>query len=89
MPYFDADGRPYRENLEGARMTVTLVSQNTETRDALLLVMRRVRAIAAARATHSPGEIPNKLFLNLFAAHNAFVSAARNELGLTRMAGDL
>jgi len=89
MPYFDDDGRPYREKLEGARMAVTLVSQNPNTRDAVFLVMRRVRAIAAARATQSPGDVPNDLFISLFAAHNAFVSAARSELGLSEMAGDL
>jgi hypothetical protein len=89
IPLFDADGRPYREKLEGARMTVTLVSQNAVTRDALFLVMQRVRAIAAARAIHSPDEMPDELFLNLFAAHNAFESAARNELGLPPIAGDL
>jgi hypothetical protein len=89
IPIFDADGRPYREGLEGARMAVTLVSQNPETRDAVFLVMRRIRAIAAARATRSPDDMPDELFLNLFAAHNSFMSAARNELGLPSMSGDL
>ena len=46
-------------------------------------------AIAAARATQLPGEIPEELFRNLFAAHNTFVSAARDELGLPTMTGDL
>jgi hypothetical protein len=89
MPFFDEVGRPYREKLESARMGVTLVSQEPETRDALFLVMRRVRAIAAARATKPPGEIASDLFQDLFAAHNAFMAAARKELGLPNMSGDL
>jgi hypothetical protein len=88
MPYFDADGLPYKEDLEAARMSVSLVSERPETRDALFLLMRRVRAIAAARARQSPGEIPEDSYLSLFAAHNAFVSAARKELGLPEMPGD-
>jgi len=82
MPFFDADGRPYKEKLEATRMTVTLVSEKLETRDSLFLLMRRVRALAGARASHSPDELPNELFRDLFAAHNAFVSAARKEVGL-------
>jgi hypothetical protein len=89
MPFFDADGRPYKEKLESARMVVTLVSQESETRDAVFLVMRHVRAIAAARATSSPKEIGEDLFVKLFAAHNDFVSAGRKELGLPYMPGDL
>jgi len=34
MPFFDANGRSYREKLESARTGVTLVSQEPETRDA-------------------------------------------------------
>jgi hypothetical protein len=72
MPFFDAEGRPYREKLESARMGVTLVSQEPETRDAVFLPMQRVRAIAAARATKLPDEMPDDLFPNLFAAHTVF-----------------
>lgn len=89
MPFFDADGRPYREKLEAARMTVSLVSKSPETIDALLMLMKRVRAIAAARANYSPGDIPGELFKNLFAAHHSFVAAARKELGLAVMPGDV
>jgi len=85
MPFFDADGRSYREKLESARMGVNLVSQEPETRDAAFLLMQRVRAIAAARATKSPEEIVDDSFPNLFADHRAFISAARNELGLPNM----
>jgi hypothetical protein len=89
MPFFDADGRPFREKLESARMLATLVSMNPETRDAIFLLMRRVRAIAAARATKLPGEVGDDFFQNLFAAHKAFMVAARKELGLPDMPGDL
>jgi hypothetical protein len=82
MPSFDADGRSYKERLDATRMTVTLVSERLETRDTLFLLLRRVRALAGARGVQSPDELPNDLFRNLFAAHNAFVSAARKELGL-------
>jgi hypothetical protein len=89
MPFFDASGTPYKEKLEATRMNVSLVSQAQETRDALFMLMSRVRAIAAARASQTPGEIPEESYRNLFAAHNAFVGAARNELGLPLMAGDI
>jgi hypothetical protein len=82
MPFFDADGRPYKENLEAARMKVSLVSQKQETTNAMMLLMQRVRAIAATRATQLPGEIPDASYQSLFAAHNTFVSAARREVGL-------
>jgi hypothetical protein len=82
MPFFDSDGRPYKEKLEATRMTVNLVSERLETRDALFLLMRRVRALAGARAVHSPDQIPNELFRRVFEAHNAFMSATRKELGL-------
>ena len=88
MPFFDDDGRPYKEKLEATRMAVSLVSELPETRDALLLLMRRARSVAAARAVHSPGDITSEVFQELFAAHNAFVSAARRELGLLDRSGD-
>lgn len=89
MPFFDSDGRPYKEKLEAARMTVNLVSERPETSDALFLIMRRVRALAGARAGHSPDEVPDELFDSLFAAHNSFMSAARKELGLPEITGYL
>lgn len=87
MPFFDAEGRPYKEKLEAARMGVSLVSELPETRDALLVLMQRVRQIAAARATHSPDDVPEQLYPALFAAHDAFISAARRELGLSERSG--
>jgi hypothetical protein len=89
MPFFDAEGRPYKEELEAARMRAVLVSGQAETRDAVFLVMRRVRSIAAARAEFGPDNFPEKLFPELFIAHNKFMTAARRELGLADMPGDL
>src|SRR5205085_1523959 len=79
MPFFDEDGRLYRQKLEATRMAVSLVSERPETRDALYLLMRRARSVAAARATHSPSEIPSETFEALFAAQDAFEFAARRE----------
>jgi hypothetical protein len=70
MPFFDEHGRSYREKLETARMAVSLVSEHPETRDALLLLMRRVRNLAAARAAYSSPDIPSETFEALFAAHD-------------------
>ncbi|MCW2929730.1 MAG: hypothetical protein JWM19_692 [Actinomycetia bacterium] len=50
--------------------------------DAARLLMRRIRNLAALRAKYKPGEIPEKLFDELFGAHDAFMAAARNELGI-------
>jgi len=82
MPFFDSDGRPHKERLEAARMAVNLISEFPETIDALLYLMQRVRNLAAARATYTPAEIPEDLWVALFAAHNDFVVATRRELGL-------
>jgi hypothetical protein len=82
MPFFDSNGRAYKEKLEATRMTVNLVSEFPETIDALLRLMQRVRNMAAARSTYAPSEIPEALWDTLFAAHDGFVAAARKELGL-------
>lgn len=82
MPFFDKDGLPYRQKLEANRMAVTLVSERAETRAALLTLMRRTRNLAASRATHGPSEMPQEMFEAMFAAQDAFESAARRELGL-------
>ena len=87
MPFFDESGRPYKEKLEVTRMTVSLVSELPETRDALLLLMQRARKVAAARAEHPVEDMPNEAFQELFAAHDKFVSAARRELGLSERSG--
>ncbi|MGC1285561.1 MAG: hypothetical protein WA895_21675 [Streptosporangiaceae bacterium] len=85
MPFFDSDGRPHKERLEAARMAVNLVSESAETIDALLHLMQRVRNLAAARATYEPADMPQDLWDVLFAAHNGFVVATRQELGLAEV----
>jgi hypothetical protein len=82
MPYFDENGRPYREKLEAARMKVFLVTESPEVIDTSRFLMRRVRNLAGLRAEYKPGQIPEKAFQDLFDSHNAFTAAARNELGL-------
>jgi hypothetical protein len=83
MPFFDKNGLPYRERLEATRMAATLVSERSETRDAVLILMRRARNLAASRAKQAPSEMPSEMFEALFAAQDAFERAARCELGLT------
>ena len=82
MPFFDSEGRPHKERLEASRMAVNLVSEFPETMDSLLYLMQRVRNLAGARAAYAPAEIPQDLWIALFAAHNDFVRATRRELGL-------
>ena len=82
MPFFDKDGLPYREKLEATRMAVTLVSERSETRNAVLALMRRARNLAASRAKQVPSEMSSEMFEALFAAQDAFERAARCELGL-------
>jgi len=82
MPYFDADGRPYRERLETASTAVGLVSESAETLRATGDVVRSVRRVAAARAGHSEPELPAQELEPLWSAQRAFLTAARRELGL-------
>lgn len=63
-------------------MAVALVSESEATVEATRQLMRRVRNLAALRAQYSPGEFPEEIFHQLFDSHDAFIAAARNELGL-------
>jgi hypothetical protein len=83
MPYFDEAGRPYLERLDSTRAAVRLISELPETGDALDMLVRRVRRIAALRATHSAEEIPDEDWQRLWAAEHAFTTAARQEVGLS------
>jgi len=83
MPYVDEVGRPYLEKLDAARITVRLVSELPATGDILDLLVRRARRIAAARATHGAQEIPDDDWQKLWAAEHEFVTAARQEMGLS------
>lgn len=82
LPYFDEHGRPYKENMDAALMAARLVSEMPETLDALNSLATRVRSIAAARATHAADDIPQERFQQLWKAQQAFLTAARQELGL-------
>lgn len=85
MPFFDETGRPYREKLESARMAVRLVSDQPATSEASGELINRARQIAAARATHSPQDIPRELFNELWRVQRKFMVATRSELGLSDM----
>ncbi|MGW4125995.1 hypothetical protein [Nocardia sp. NPDC004711] len=85
MPFFDEIGRPYKEQLESATMAFRLVCQSPDTYQECGRIVNRARQIAAARATHAPGQIPDELFHRLWAAQHAFLNAAREELGLPAM----
>ncbi|WP_162688818.1 MULTISPECIES: hypothetical protein [unclassified Streptomyces] len=82
MPYFDQEGRPYKEGLEGASTAVRLVSESPDTLNAAADVVRSVRQIAAARATCSEATLPPEVFERLWTAQKAFLLATRKELGL-------
>ncbi|MFD9302961.1 hypothetical protein ACFWCB_09800 [Streptomyces sp. NPDC060048] len=82
MPYFDQEGRPYKEGLEGASTAVRLVSESPDTLNAAADVVRSVRQIAAARATCSEAALPPEAFERLWTAQKAFLLATRKELGL-------
>lgn len=58
LPYFDENGRPYKEKLDATLMAVRLVSEMPETLDALNSLVMRVRGIAAVRATYAADDVP-------------------------------
>ncbi|MFE4576814.1 hypothetical protein [Streptomyces chartreusis] len=82
MPVFDTAGRPYVERLDAASTTVRLVSESPQTIRATGAVVGSARQIAAARAAHADPELPVENFVALWSALQAFLTAARQELGL-------
>ena len=88
MPFFDEAGRPYKEKLEAAFTAVRLVSEQPDTVRTCIGVVTPARQIAAARAAHSPAELPSDSFGELWSAEQAFLVAARKELGLLPMDRD-
>jgi hypothetical protein len=82
MPVFDTAGRPYVERLDAASTTVRLVSESPRTLRATGAVVGSARQIAAARAAHSEPELPVENFVALWSTPQAFLLAARQELGL-------
>lgn len=82
MPFFDANGRPYKEKMEAAKTAARLVSESQTTVNALDLLVRNARQVAAARATYAVDEIPAERFDELWKAEDAFIVQIRQELGL-------
>lgn len=64
---------------------VRLVSESPEVDSACIGVVTGARQVAAARATLSERELPSDFFQELWAAEQAFLTAARRELGLIAM----
>ncbi|MEV6157908.1 hypothetical protein AB0L53_46975 [Nonomuraea sp. NPDC052129] len=89
MPFFDESGRPYKERFESAATAARLVSGFPETRNDLNMLVKHARAIAAARATATPGEIPSELFDAFLLAERTFQLSVRRELGLPAMSLDI
>lgn len=85
MPFFDETGRSYKEKLEATFAAVRLVSELPQTVNACVGVVTGARQIAAARAVHSEKDLPSQPFQQLWSAEQAFMVAARLELGLPAM----
>lgn len=86
IPIFDEMGRPYKERLDAALMSVRLVSEQPETVIAVNQLVRRARRLAAARIAHGVEEMPGELFEDMFRAQRQFMRVARLELGLPEIA---
>ncbi|WP_157877960.1 hypothetical protein [Streptomyces torulosus] len=82
MPVFDQAGRPYKERLETAATAVRLVCESPDTLRATNNVVWSVRQIANTRATQSEAALPSETFIALWSVQQAFLLAARQELGL-------
>jgi hypothetical protein len=82
MPFFDEKGRPYKEKLEATRTAARLVAECEETDIAIARLLHLARQIAAARADTAADAIAPEMFDNLWSAEQAFLIAARQELGL-------
>lgn len=88
MPFFDETGRPYKEKLEAAFTAVRLVSEFPDTVSTCIGVVICARQIAAARAHLSETDLPSEPFRELWLAEQAFLTTARQELGLQPMSRD-
>jgi hypothetical protein len=82
MPFFDEEGRSYKERLEAASVAVRLVSKSPDTIKACAAVVENAREIAAARAAHSEANLHAEAFQNLWTAQDDFLDATRRELDL-------
>lgn len=85
MPIFDQIGRPYKERLEAASTAVRLVCESSDTLRATNNIVWSVRQIATTRATRSEDALPSETFTALWSVQQAFLLAARRELGLAEI----
>ncbi|MEV5833527.1 hypothetical protein [Nocardia sp. NPDC052112] len=85
MPFFDEAGRPYKEKLESTWIALRIVCQSEQTVGTGLQILTAARQVAAARANHGASDIPAELFQQLWAAQDAFIAAARVELGVAEL----
>jgi hypothetical protein len=85
MPFFDDDGRSYKEKLEATRSAACLVAAREETVDLIQKLVDQARRVAAARADSPAGAVPQEAFTQLWSLERAFLVAARRELGLPQL----
>jgi hypothetical protein len=88
MPFFDEEGRPYKERLDAASVAVRLVAESRDTMKACAAVVQNARGIAAARAAHSEADLPSEAFEDLWSAQDDFLNATRRELDLREVRWD-
>jgi hypothetical protein len=85
IPYFSESGRPIREQLEVTISKIRLIALSDDTPKHAHQVVYALRDLAAARAQHPHDEMPDDLFVRLFAAQQRFLTAARAEVGLPEL----
>jgi hypothetical protein len=82
IPLFDEVGRSYKERIDEASIAARLVSESSETTDAIMRLSRCARAVAASRASHGIDDMPSEVFERLWSAQDAVLVTFRRELGL-------
>ena len=85
MPYFDAAGRPYREEHDAWYSAVRLVAGSERTVKAVSVVVESARQLAADRE-NSPQELPSHSSNRCGTRSRSFINACRTELQLDVMA---
>jgi hypothetical protein len=81
-PVLDTAGTALRREMDAAQIAVRLIATSLETVDRAHFLVTKARAIAAARADHPAGAIPQATYDAVWAAERVFVDAARAELSL-------
>lgn len=85
MPFFDATGRRYREQLEAARAELLLACVDDAVEHATLMLLRQARSIAASRHNTAATDIPPQQFEALWTLEREVINQARKDLGLSRL----